>query len=68
MAISKMSYMTIIGMSQEREAVLESLMKQGSVQVIEADTETDEETCKTSTVSTGFAENADLRNRLERRC
>jgi len=66
LAISKMSYMTIIGMSQEREAVLESLMKQGSVQVIEADTETDEETCKTSTVSTGFAENADLRNRLVR--
>jgi V/A-type H+-transporting ATPase subunit I len=61
-----MSYMTIIGMSQEREAVLEALMKQGSVQVIEADTETDEETCKTSTVSTGFAENADLRNRLVR--
>ena len=64
MAISKMSYMTVVGMSQERDAVLEALMKQGALQVIEADPESDESSQAAS--SGEFAENVDLRNRLVR--
>ena len=66
MATSKMSYMTIIGMCHERDAVLEALMKQGSAQLIEEDPDANEGVCKTSVVTSGFAENVDLRNRLIR--
>ncbi len=64
MATSKMSYMTIVGMSQDRAAVLDALMKMGVTQVIEAGSDEDEATKVTA--SGDFAENIDIRNRLVR--
>lgn len=64
MAISKMSYMTIIGMSQDRDAVLDALMEKGATQIIE--TVTDEDETGKSAVSGDFAANVDMRNRLNR--
>ncbi|MDD2427092.1 MAG: V-type ATPase 116kDa subunit family protein [Eubacteriales bacterium] len=66
MATSKMSYMTIIGMSQDRDAVLDALMKMGAIQVTEAVPDADAETVKPAASSGSFVENADLRNRLVR--